>query len=383
LRHDEYPVLIFLLWVATGVWVLLAAQLVVNLLLTHRLDGVEPMSDEERPLVSIVVPARNEEAGIEAAVRSFCRQDYGKFEVIAVDDRSEDGTAAILNRLSREYKCLRVVSGREPPRGWLGKPHALEIGRNEARGEWLLFVDADVVYAADLLSRAMAAVERGQRDMLTLVPNFGFGGVFEAALMSHLYFVGYAMLPVALVNHSKLKWIAAGGGICNLVSRRALKDSGAFDCLRDAVVDDMGLGYKVKAAGYRIAVWRASNRLVRLRMYPGVRATIEGFTKNLFPAIRHRPYLAACPFLFGSIVILVPYVGLVMGLVRGAVPAPVWWSLGLMHAVGLTIAWDFRQPLSTALLAPVRELGWWWIMLRSMLRYWRKGIHWRGRTFIP
>lgn len=168
-----------------------------------------------------------------------------------MDDRSTDATPQILAELRTRFSNLKVIDGRDPPDGWLGKPNALEIGRKEAKGQWLLFVDADVVYAPDLLSRAIAHVVREEADMLFLAPNFTTKGVMEAVLMSTIYLVGAAAFPAYLATHSKSKRFAGGGGVFNLVRRDALTACGAFESIKDAVVDDAVLGYKVKAAGLR------------------------------------------------------------------------------------------------------------------------------------
>src|SRR6185436_14838718 len=119
-----------------------------------RLGDVPPLGDAEMPSISIVVAARNEARGIEAAMRSLLAQDVPRLEVVAVDDRSEDATGAILDRFAEAEPRLRVVHVAELPDGWLGKCHALWLGAGQAAGELILFTDADVVMAPDTLRRA-------------------------------------------------------------------------------------------------------------------------------------------------------------------------------------------------------------------------------------
>ena len=157
-----------LLWLGAVLWILLFIQLIVNRALALDLSRTKLEAVKNPPLISIIVPARNEERSIREAVASFCTQDYPLFEVLVVDDRSTDATPQILAELRTRFSNLKVIGGRDPPDDWLGKPNALEIGRKEAKGQWLLFVDADVVYAPDLLSRAIAYVVREKADMLFL-----------------------------------------------------------------------------------------------------------------------------------------------------------------------------------------------------------------------
>ena len=369
-----------LLWLGAVLWILLFLQLIVNRALARDLSRTQLKAVKNPPLVSIVVPARNEERSIREAVASFCTQDYPLFEVLVVDDRSTDATPQILAELRTRFANLKVIDGRDPPAGWLGKPNALEIGRKEAKGQWLLFVDADVVYAPDLLSRAVAQVVREKADMLFLAPNFTTKGVMEAVLMSTIYLVGAAAFPAYLATHSKSKRFAAGGGVFNLVRRDALTVCGAFESIKDAVVDDVALGYKVKAAGCRLAGAMAGS-LIRIRMYHSASETVEGFTKNIYPLARQLPWLLPIPFVGGLLLTLLPYYSFFGGLLAGFISVPAATSLIFMHMVFGLISLFFQQPWYIAFLNPLREVGWWWIMLRSIVVYHRRGIVWRGRSY--
>jgi cellulose synthase/poly-beta-1,6-N-acetylglucosamine synthase-like glycosyltransferase len=369
-----------LLWLGAALWILLFIQLLVNRALARDLFRIDLRPVKNPPFVSIVVPARNEERSIGKAVSSFCTQDYPHFEVLVVDDRSTDATPKILAELQARFSNLKVIDGRDPPEDWLGKPHALEIGRKEAKGQWLLFVDADVVYGPDLLRRAIDYVLREEADMLFLAPNFTTEGVMEAVLMSNIYFVAAAAFPTYLATHSKSKRFAGGGGVFNLVNRDALTACGAFDSIKDAVVDDVALGYKVKAAGYKLAGAMAGS-LIRIRMYHSASETVEGFTKNMYPLTRQLPCILPIPFVGGFLLTLLPYYGFFVGLLAGFINVPAAISLIFAHVVFGSISLFFKQPWYIAFLNPLREVGWWWIMLRSLVVYHRKGIVWRGRSY--
>jgi glycosyltransferase involved in cell wall biosynthesis len=359
---------------------LLFIQLLVNCGLTRDLSRAELQPTNNPPFVSIVVPARNEERSIGKAVSSFCTQDYPHLEILVVDDRSTDATRNILAELQNRFSNLKVIDGQDPPEGWLGKPHALEIGRKEAKGQWLLFVDADVVYAPDLLRRAIDYVLREEADMLFLAPNFTTKSVMEAVLMSNIYFVAATAFPAYLVTHSKSKRFAGGGGVFNLVNRDALTACGAFESIKDAVVDDVALGYKVKAAGYRLAGAMAGS-LIRIRMYHSALETVQGFTKNIYPLARQLPWILPIPFVGGFLLTLLPYYAFSDGLLAGFIRVPAAISLIFAHLVFGCISLFFKQPWYIAFFNPLREVGWWWIMLRSLVVYHRKGIVWRGRSY--
>jgi chlorobactene glucosyltransferase len=370
-----------LLWISAGLWAWFLLQLLLNRSLARDLGRTEVREPERWPFVSIVVPARDEARDIREAVTSFCEQDYPAFEVVVVDDGSTDATPDILRELQARYANLKVVPGRALPEGWLGKPNALETGRLEARGEWMLFVDADVRYAPDLLRRAMAFVLPKDAAMLVLGPNFATGGFWEPVIMSSLYLAGLAMLPVFLAVHSRSKRIALGGGVFNLVRRDALEGCGAFDCLKKAVVDDVGLGFKVKGAGFRQAA-ALGGRLIHIRMYRGLGETVRGFTKNLYPAIRRVPLFLPFILAMSALLNFLPYVGLGLSLAAGAPSLPAILALAFMHAVFAAIAFFFRQPGFIIFTNPLRELMTLFILFRSLVCYYRRGgVAWRDRTY--
>ena len=163
------------LWGAALVWLGLALEALSDVLAVRSLPGVASGSDRSatRPSVSVVVPARDEAARIETTVRRLLAQEGVDIEVIVVDDRSSDGTGAILDRVAREDARLRVIHLRELPAGWLGKPHACQRGGEVARGEWILFTDGDAWMEPDVIARAIAAGERETADHVVLAPGFG------------------------------------------------------------------------------------------------------------------------------------------------------------------------------------------------------------------
>jgi len=370
-----------LLWTSAGLWSVMLVQIVLVRVLSPNLARRTVRHRGSWPLVSIVVPARDEEGGIETAVRSFCTQDYPSIEVIVVDDVSSDSTPEILARLATRHDNLEVVSGTEPPAGWLGKVWALEQGRRRATGEWLLFVDADVVYHRELVSRSIDLVLEKDYEMLVLGANLDTSGALLAAVLCNIYLVGMGLFPAWIVSRSRNRFLAAGAGVFNLVRRDALESCGAFASLRRQVVDDVGLGFRVKAAGHRILLAR-SRDMVSVRMYSGVRDAVHGFTKNVYHVLgRVSPLLLPVLFSLGFGLSLLPYVAFALGLMAGHVLVPAVAALVLMHAVHAVTAQEFRLPWQVTFLSPFRELTWWWIVTRSVVHHRRHGLVWRGRSY--
>ena len=243
----------------------------------HRLslDEVEPA--REGPLVSVVVPARDEERGVRAAVASLAAQEYGLVEVIVVDDESSDATAVEARAAATDR--VRVLQGEPVPRGWVGKSWACHQGYELARGEWLLFTDADVRHAPDTVGRALALAEHRRVAGVTLLPVIETAGLVERAIQpAAAVLIRSFVAPGPLVRspHSRVA-IAAGGFI--LVARSAYEQVGGHQAIRHELVDDQMLAVRLKAAGTPLALAGSAGR-VRVRMYVGARETLRGWRKN-------------------------------------------------------------------------------------------------------
>jgi chlorobactene glucosyltransferase len=354
------------------VWVLSFVRTLLNLVFVPRLRrGAVPASE---PLVSVVVPARNEARVIERAVRALLASAYRNLEVIVVDDCSTDGTGRILGGVADPR--LIVVDGEEPPPGWLGKPWALRQGSARARGELLLFVDADVTYEPEAVGAAVAALEQTGRDMLTFVGDLRMEGFWENAVMPNLAMFGFTVVPAWFSNRSKLPILGIGGGMGNLVRREAYDAAGGHDALKDAVVDDVALARLVRHAGRSTAAIRADG-LVSVRMYHGLREIVDGFTKNSFSVFGRNYFLGAATLVFTVLTNFLPFVLAFTG-DRFAIA-----SVALIVVIRIILFAALRYSILAAIfLHPLMIAVWGWIMLRSMwITGVRRQLPWRGRVY--
>jgi chlorobactene glucosyltransferase len=354
-----------------AVWLLAFGRTLLNLRLVPKLA---PRVLQRWPLVSIIVPARDEERAIERAVRGFLAQTYPQLEVIVVNDRSVDATGAILASIADPR--LRVVTGEEPPEGWLGKPWALEQGSRRARGELLLFVDADVIYHPDAVAAAVARFDESDVAMLSLLPHLEVRGFWENVVMPNLAVFAYTFLPMWLTNRTRIPLIGVGGGPGNIVRRAAYDAAGGHEALKDAVVDDVALARLIRRSGRRTEVARAEH-LVSVRMYHGLGEIVRGFTKNAF-AVFGRNYFVAFFFLLLAIVFhLLPYALAFAGdpyAIATIVLIAVVRAI-LFRAIGYNFA-------NAAFAHPLMIGTWCFILVRSV---WftgiRRQLEWRGRKY--
>jgi cellulose synthase/poly-beta-1,6-N-acetylglucosamine synthase-like glycosyltransferase len=266
--------------VATLAW-LIAASLEIP-----RLSGAPPLGDAEMPAISIVVAARNEARGIEAGLRSLLALDVPRLQVIAVDDRSDDGTGAILDRFSANEPRLTVVHVDALPPGWLGKNHALWLGAGRATGELLLFTDADVVMAPDTLRRAAAFMRRREIDHLTAGMHVDMPG-WLLQTFGVVFGVIFAVFSRPWKAKDPRSKAHVGVGAFNLLRAEAYRRIGTHRAIAMRPDDDMKLGKLVKKHGLRQDFVNAAD-LVRVEWYHSVPEALRGLRKNGFAGVDYR-----------------------------------------------------------------------------------------------
>lgn len=247
------------------------------------LRNISPHGLAAEPKVSVVVPARNEEKHIATALVSLLAQDYGNFEVIVVNDRSDDGTQKILDELTRAHRRLRVQHLAALPKGWLGKNHALYVGAKQAEGDFLLFADADVVMEATTIKRAIKYMMETNLDHLVLGPEIQAPGVL-LKMMVLTFAVNFllAFKPWQARDPKSKRFI--GGGAFSLVRAAAYRAGGTHLAIPMCVDDDLKLGKLIKQHGFRQEFMGGEN-MIALEWYGSVKEMIHGLTKNVFAAL--------------------------------------------------------------------------------------------------
>ena len=240
-------------------------------------DGPMPAS---WPKVSVVVPCRNEMLGVEKAMSSLLAQDYPNLEVMAVNDRSEDDTGALLDALAVKDPRLTVLHLKDLPEGWLGKNNALQQGALRASGPWLLFADGDVVFEPTALKRSVAFAEAHGLGHFVALPQFETHGFLERAFVST-----FAIALSIKLNPSRLcvpkTWAYVGVGAFGLVRREAWEKIGGHQRLAFEVADDLKLGLLLRRAGIPQGCLTADG-MVKVRWQHGLIASLRGLEKNAF-----------------------------------------------------------------------------------------------------
>src|SRR5687768_13377378 len=241
------------------------------------------------PLISVCIPARNEERNIRTCVEAMLAQDYPNLEVIVLDDRSSDATPLILADIASRDSRLHSISGSDLPKGWVGTPFALFQASALARGEWLCFMDADTFATPTTLSSCYAKAIETNADMFTIMTSQILGSFWEKVVMPIVMTALSVGFSPRKVNDPKSKDAIANGQF--ILIKRAVYDAiGGHERVKDQIVEDKAIAEQVKWKGYRLIV-ASGYALARTRMYTSLPEMWEGWTKNIYLGLGDRPSL--------------------------------------------------------------------------------------------
>jgi glycosyltransferase involved in cell wall biosynthesis len=332
--------------------------------------NVEPAAAS--PEVTIVVPARNEEACLGDCLASLVAQTGLTFEIIVVDDHSSDRTGEI----ARSFAGVRVVSPGPLPEGWTGKNNAVVAGVKEARGEWLLFTDADTVHLQGSLARALAEAKGHGANLLSYSPEQIVVTFAEKAVMPVIFAELAAQYPPEKVRDATSGVVAANGQYI-LVRRTAYEAVGAHAAVADKILEDVALARVFRAAGYKI-FFRYGADAVRTRMYRSWRELREGWTKNLALLFPRPGWLAAWMvawWAFSWITLFVGLAGIAIGYWRTA-----YYMLPVVLLYLRIARAHFRMGTNLVAVAfGVPVFG--YLLLRSKKARAKGSVSWKGRTY--
>jgi len=347
---------------------------------------------ERGPLVSVIVPARNEAQNIARCLQSVCEQDYSDLEILVIDDNSTDDTPRILARVADNEPRLSVLAGAPLAPGWTGKNFALAQAASHAQGEWLLFLDADTWLEPGTIGAAIAHASERKLGLLSLVTRQELAGFWERVIQPVVLLVIALALPLRAINDSRRPGVAYANGQFLLVRSAAYEKAGGHAAEPASVVEDSALARAVKAAGFGVQL-ADGREFVHVRMYRGLQQTWEGWSKNSFLSAGRRVRNVALLVLSISALILVPPLLLLVGLTElmspnradsGAVltsaVAALQWALAFYltwrceHEVGVPGRYAFTAPLGAAMFNA--------LLCYSAYRVLSgHGVSWKGRRY--
>ena len=261
------------------------------------------------PFVSVLIPARNEEINIENCVSSLLKSNYPHLEIIVLDDNSSDKTYDIVKEIAEHHETLRIVKGKKLPPGWNGKNWACHQLSQIARGDWLLFTDADTIHKPHSISTALAAAQKRKSDFVSCIPGFITKTWSEKLYFPVIHFVFVALFPFRMMNFSKDSRLSFAMGPFLFIRRDFYASWGGYEAIKTEVVDDIAMAKKVKEYNGKISIIDGTP-FMDVRFYRNFKEVWNGFSKNSYEALGKAPpllflLLLACYYLF-----IYPYVAL-------------------------------------------------------------------------
>lgn len=361
--------------IAGVTWIGVVIYLIVGLKKIKKLKD-QPLVAEPPPL-AIIIPVRNEEENLEKALQSVSNINYANYRIIAVNDRSTDNTAEILDRLNKKYPQLSVTTITDLPKGWLGKNNALYQGYLSSTEEWMLFTDADVEYHPDAINKAIGYALKNNLDNLAVLPHIvSRSGLLNSVLATFTIMLMMYLRPWDAIKPGTKAHIGVGA-FC-LVKRKAYEQAGTHTRIKLRPDDDVMLGNNIKQAGLRQDVLSGLDA-ISLEWYTSLQQFVDGLMKNTFATANYNPvlasgYILACVFCL-------------------ALPLPVMLILGSVYLKALAIVVLATQILY---MTTIKSSKWWYalvipfagllmayIFLRSMIITLKQGgIYWRD-SFYP
>jgi len=377
-----WPVLLGLPWAALILFVVVRVRLPKPI-------PEPPASWTAPPFVSVIVPARNEERSIETVLRSLAASRYPAFEILVVDDRSDDRTPERARAVDRGRAVrFEVIAGEPLPEGWLGKPWACWQGATRAQGDLFVFTDADTVHGPELLGRAVAYLEEQGADAITLVGRQLLETFWERTVQPHVFLAMWIRYPDLSRPLGPERWMSAiANGQYILFRRGAYESLDGHRSVRGEVVEDQALAQGLVRGGYRLRVGAAEDDFAT-RMYRSLGEIVAGWSKNLFlGGLRSlpgwlRPIAPPLMLLSAMTLWLLPPMLLVVALTGTVGESILIWSsciTGLSACFWGLVCRRMDVPGRFGLLYPLGAAVGMWIMIRSWSRMGR--VEWKGREY--
>jgi hypothetical protein len=365
-------------------WAIQSTRAGTGMMRLPRVERFEPMEKSRCPRVSIMFSARDEIEKLPSALETLLSLDYPDYEIIAVNDRSTDGTGRILDNFANRDSRLRVIHINDLPPDWLGKPHALNCAYQLATAQWFVFTDADVHFAADSLRRIMTLATTQKLDHLALMTQMTMVGFWECVVMTY-FGLGFTLgtEPWQASNPRSSKF--TGIGAFQLMRREVYEAVGGHRKLAMEVIEDMKMGKLVKKAGFGSQAGYAAQH-IRVRWQAGLGNLVRGTTKNFFAAANFSLPLV-CLQVFGIFLMSVfPWIALPWLLISKTYGLPLLFAsvaVGIGLCVHVALSFGAKASPLYGLSHPIGAVIFMWMLTRStVITLWRGGIVWRD-TFYP
>jgi len=379
---------LFLLYqyiVAAVLLVIMTNFIINNFLFKNTIKHKLPESFlKAKPLISVLIPARNEEDNIKRCINSLLKQDYENLEILVLDDGSTDRTVEIVSRLAKKDARIRLYYGKPLARGWLGKSYACQQLAGYAKGQYLLFVDADTLHFPTSVSSAVACLLKYKVDALSVFAKQIMVTLHERMIIPFGNFMIMGFMPLALIRRSRRAIFCTAIGQFMLFKREVYEAIGGHESVKGKILEDVIISKQVKRCGYKFMIFDGSNNLY-CRMYHNFSEIVSGYSKVLFSSFDYSVTMISTAIVLIAAIYLMPFIMLPLGIIFD-------WQQIYVNIITLQIIFilitrimlsiRFRMKAADILLYPLSVIYLLSLAVNSVLQFkFNIGVCWKGRTY--
>ncbi len=373
-------------YIAAGILLLIMINFIINnFLFKNTIKHKLPESFlKERPLISVLIPARNEEDNIKRCINSLLKQDYDNLEILVLDDGSTDRTAKIVDELIKKDTRIRLYYGRPLARGWLGKSYACQQLAGYSKGRYLLFVDADTLHFPTSVSSAVACLLQYKVDALSVFAKQIMVTLPERMVIPFGNFMIMGFMPFALIRRSRRALFCTAIGQFMLFKKEVYEAIGGHESVKGEILEDVIISKQVKRCGYRFMIFDGRSNLY-CRMYHNFSEVVSGYSKVLFSSFDYNIVMMSAAIVAIAAIYLMPFVMLPLGIIFDW--QQMYINIMILQVIFILItriilSIRFRMKAIDILLYPLSVIYLLSLAVNSVLQYkFNIGVCWKGRTY--
>ncbi|MFC2159172.1 glycosyltransferase [Actinomycetota bacterium] len=373
-------------YIVAGILLLVMINFIINnFLFKNTIKYKLPESFlKERPLISILIPARNEEDNIKRCINSLLKQDYDNFEILVLNDNSTDNTAKIVNELIKKDPRIKLYQGKPLIRGWLGKSYACQQLAGYAKGQYFLFVDADTLHFPTSISSSVACLLKYKLDALSVFAKQIIVSFSERMVVPFGNFMILAFMPLALIRRSRRALFCTAIGQFMLFKKDVYEAIGGHESIKGEILEDVIISKHVKKCGYKFMIFDGRSNLY-CRMYHNFSEVVSGYSKILFASFDYSVTMLFTAIVLMAAIYIAPFVMFPLSIIFD-------WHQAFVNIMFLQIIFilitriimsiRYRMKVVDILLYPLSVIYLLSMAVNSVLQYkYNIGVCWKGRTY--
>jgi chlorobactene glucosyltransferase len=337
------------------------------------------------PLVSVLIPARNEENNIRRILNSMLKQDYRNLEILVLDDNSTDATGDIVEEFVKKDGRIKLIKGAPLPAGWKGKCFACHQLSKIAKGSYFVFTDADTLHYPNSISGSLAALLKNNLDVTSIYPRQIAVTFSERMSVRFINFIILSFMPLILVKHSKAPFFSTAIGQFFLFKREAYEKTGGFEFVKDEILEDINISKQVKRCGLKIMIYDGSDSIF-CRMFTNLPDVIKGFSRFIYAAFDCNFLMEFIAVSFIELIYLGPFILLPIGIFILDWPAKIIAlniiQMFLIFTIKFILAIRFKERILDVFFTPV-SLAFVYLLAINSYRQSKfgKGVDWKDRVY--